>query len=55
MVHLPALATLSTVAAALKFSDRLALSVYGFPDCVPGFPAYYSLIVFWSRSSESQE
>ena len=33
MVHLPALATLSTVAAALKFSDRFALSVCGFPDC----------------------
>ena len=32
MVHLSALATLSTVAAALKFSDRFALSVCGFPD-----------------------
>ncbi len=55
MVHLLALATLSTVAAAMKFSDRLSLSVCGFPDCVPGFPAYYSLIVFRSRSSEPQE
>jgi hypothetical protein len=45
MVHLPALAALSTVAAALKFSDRLALSVYGFPDNA-GFPAYCFLDCF---------
>ncbi len=41
---LPALATLSTVAAAMKFSDQLALSVCGFPDCASGFPAFYSFI-----------
>jgi len=38
MVLLPALATLSTVAAALSFSDRLALSVCGFPDMCPASP-----------------
>jgi len=48
-------AALSTYAAAMIVLDLSSLSVNGFPDTLPGFPAYYSLILFRSRSSEWQE
>ncbi len=55
MVLLHTHATLSTYAAALIFLDLSSLSVNGFPNTLSGFPAYCSLILFRSRSSEPQE
>ncbi len=48
-------AALSTYAAALNCLDLSSLSINGFPNMLSGFPAYYSLILFRSRSSEWQE